>query len=106
MAWGTSEFIDIGASWHAFRNELLVAQHLIGDGVNLMSCARSGAGQFQDRVFRGACGRVGWAYVGGMRRSTNDSQGLLDAPCLCVPGAPRDTRRGRSPGRTRSNRLA
>ena len=26
--------------------------------------------QFQDRVVRGASGRVGWAYVGGLRRSS------------------------------------
>ena len=40
------------------------------------------------------------------RRSTNHSQVLLDASCICIPGAPRDPRRGRSPGRTRSHRLA
>lgn len=41
-----------------------------------------GAGQFQDRVFRNSCGRVGWPHAGGVRRSTNDSQFLLDAPRL------------------------
>ena len=38
--------------------------------------------QFQDRVVRGASGRVGWAYVGGLRRSTDGSQVMLDLPCI------------------------
>src|ERR1700674_4062022 len=64
------------------------------------------ASQFQDRGVCNQCGRVGWAYVGGVRRSADGSQVLLDAPYLCIRGAPRGRRRGRNPGRTRSNRLA
>lgn len=26
--------------------------------------------------------RVGWAYVGGLRRSGDGSQGMLDLPCI------------------------
>ena len=37
-----------------------------------------GARQFQDRSVRGASGRVGWAYAGGLRRSGDRSQGMLD----------------------------
>ena len=39
-----------------------------------------GARQFQDRVVRCASGRVGWAHVGGLRRSGGRSQGMLDLP--------------------------
>jgi hypothetical protein len=31
-------------------------------------------------VVRG--GRVGWAHVGGLRRSSGRSQGMLDLPCF------------------------
>ena len=34
--------------------------------------------------------RVGWAYVGGLRRSADRSQILFDPPCFCVRGAARD----------------
>src|SRR6185369_7117122 len=41
-----------------------------------------------------------------MRRSTHDSQVLLDAACICVSGAPSHSGGGRGPGRTGSDRLA
>jgi hypothetical protein len=31
---------------------------------------------------RCACGRMGWALVGGLRRSVGGSQVLLDLPCF------------------------
>src|SRR3990172_4414332 len=65
-----------------------------------------GARRIQDRVVRSASGRVGWARVSGVRRSVGHSQVLLDAPGFRIPGATRDCRRRRSPGRTRSYRLA
>ncbi len=39
-----------------------------------------GAGELQDRGVRYTPGRVGWAYAGGLRRSDDGSQVLLDAP--------------------------
>src|SRR5229473_1087633 len=41
-----------------------------------------GARQFQNRVVRCASGRVGWAHVGGLRRSVGHSQVLLDLTCI------------------------
>jgi hypothetical protein len=46
-----------------------------------------GARKFQDRVVRSASGRMGWAYVGGLRRSSDRSQGMLNLPCIRIPGA-------------------
>src|SRR6266513_1031468 len=65
-----------------------------------------GARRIQHRVVRSASGRVGWAPVSGLRRSVGRSQVLLDVPGFRIPGATRDCRRRRSPGRTRSHRLA
>src|SRR5579859_3679378 len=65
-----------------------------------------GARQFQDRGVRRTSGRVGWAYVGGLRRSGGRSQGVLDLPRFRIPGATRDSRRGSCPGRTRSDCVA
>jgi hypothetical protein len=65
-----------------------------------------GTCQFQGRVVRCASGRVGWAYVGGLRRSGGGPQGMLDLPGICVRGATRDSPRGRCPGRIRSDLLA
>src|SRR6266571_1083221 len=50
--------------------------------------------------------RVGWAPVSGLRRSVGRAQVLLDVPGFRIPGATRDCRRRRRPGRTRSHRLA
>src|SRR5206468_4160440 len=63
-------------------------------------------GQFQDRVVRRACRRVGWTHVGGLRRSVGGAQVLLDVAYIRDAGAPRRSRRGRRPGRARGNRLA
>src|SRR5712691_5248044 len=57
-----------------------------------------GARQFQDRVVRCASGRVGWAHVGGLRRSVDRSQVLLDPPCFCIRGTTCGSRHGRCPG--------
>ena len=65
-----------------------------------------GSRQFQDRGVRRASGRVGWAYVGGLRRSDDRPQGMLDLACFCLRGTTGDSRRGRCSGRTRNHRLA
>src|SRR2546430_12827439 len=38
-----------------------------------------GARQFQDRGVRGASGRVGWAYAGGLRRSADRKSTRLNS---------------------------
>src|ERR1019366_2274292 len=62
--------------------------------------------EFQDRVLRGSCGRLGRALAGGLRRSADGSQVLFDAPGIYDGGTPGNCGRGRSPGRTRSDGLA
>jgi hypothetical protein len=65
-----------------------------------------GSRKFQDRVVRSASGRMGWAYVGGLRRSSDRSQGMLDLRCIRIPGATGYSCRGSCPGRARSHCLA
>src|SRR6059058_2671950 len=65
-----------------------------------------GARQFQDRLLRDTNRRVGWAYAGGMRRSTDHSQILFDASCFRIRGATRHYGRGSRPRRTRGNCMA
>src|SRR6059058_2870964 len=65
-----------------------------------------GARQFQDRLLRDTNRRVGWAYAGGMRRSTDHSQILFDAARFRIRGATRHYGRGSRPRRTRGNCLA
>src|SRR6266849_7863034 len=62
--------------------------------------------EYENAQTRSAGGRLGWAFVGGLRRSAGGSQVLLDASGISNGGTPRNCCPGCSPGRTRSNGLA
>src|SRR5882724_1752949 len=65
-----------------------------------------GSCQFQGRILRDPSRRVGWAYAGRLRRSTDHPQVLFDASCFRIRGPTSHCGRGSRPRRTRGNRLA